>query len=694
MMDPMRSAALALALALAGCGGETCPDTVEPVSVSAGSETPHVTVTLPSESRAPAPPGEVERYRVPRDYAPTRGPLDAPVTLVAFVDFECPFCKRAQATLDALEERYAGRLRVVFRHYPLPFHQGARPAAEAAMEAYAQGGDAAFWRFHDLLFAESPNRFDRDTLLRIGRAAQLDVTALERALEQGTHRSAVEGDVALAQRLGVSGTPSFFLNGRMLSGAQPVARFAEVIDDELARAERLVEGGVAPAALYATLTWRGHGVDPDRVPDDGDAGDPAPPPPRRARRVPDPDAVYRVPLDGPLPQRGPDDALVTIVSFSDFQCPFCSRVLPTLEQVAQRYGQDVRLVWMNNPLPFHQQARPAANAALEAFAQRGDAAFWDMHDRIFANQRTLSPDFLEQQARELGLDAAAVRRAVDQDTHAATIDAQQRLARSLGASGTPNFFINGRNLRGAQPFAAFEALIDEELAKARQRVAQGTARAQVYEETIRDGATSPQTIEQGAPAARNRPDPDQVYTLAVPADAPRRGGRRPEVVIQEFADFQCPFCNRVQPTLESLLQEFGGRVQLVWRDYPLPFHQNAHEAAEAAREVRRQAGDEAFWRYHGLLFANPRDLERPKLLDYARQIGGVNVRRLERALEQDRHAQAVDDDMQAVRDAGARIGTPSFFIGRRGSDQVRLLQGAQPIEAFRTAIQRALDESP
>ena len=70
------------------------------------------------------------------------------------------------------------------------------------------------------------------------------------------------------------------------------------------------------------------------------------------------------------------------------------------------------------------------------------------------------------------------------------------------------------------------------------------------------------------------------------------------------------------------------------------------------------------------------------------------MRRLERALEQDRHAQAVDDDMQAVRDAGARIGTPSFFIGRRGSDQVRLLQGAQPIEAFRTAIQRALDESP
>ncbi|MBW2551922.1 MAG: thioredoxin domain-containing protein, partial [Deltaproteobacteria bacterium] len=104
---------------------------------------------------------------------------------------------------------------------------------------------------------------------------------------------------------------------------------------------------------------------------------------------PDPKAVYKVPLKGNEPQKGPDDALVTIVEVSDFECPFCGRVEPTIKQVVDKYGKDVRVVWLNNPLPFHKNAKPAATAALEAQAQKGDKGFWAMHGRRCSQTRRL-----------------------------------------------------------------------------------------------------------------------------------------------------------------------------------------------------------------------------------------------------------------------------------------------------------------
>src|SRR5690606_726987 len=99
---------------------------------------------------------------------------------------------------------------------------------------------------------------------------------------------------------------------------------------------------------------------------------------------------FRVEVTDTMPQRGPDDALVTIAVFSDFECPFCSRVIPTMDSLVERYGRDLRIVWRNNPLPFHQNAPGAAAAALEAYAQRGDEGFWRMHDVLFENQRALA----------------------------------------------------------------------------------------------------------------------------------------------------------------------------------------------------------------------------------------------------------------------------------------------------------------
>ena len=108
---------------------------------------------------------------------------------------------------------------------------------------------------------------------------------------------------------------------------------------------------------------------------------------------------YKIPVNDAQPSKGPKDALVTIVEFSEFQCPFCARVLPTTKEVVDTYGDKVRIVWRNNPLPFHPNAGPAAAVAMEANAQGGGEKFWAVHDVLFANQKALGREQLEDYAR-------------------------------------------------------------------------------------------------------------------------------------------------------------------------------------------------------------------------------------------------------------------------------------------------------
>ncbi|HSN84234.1 MAG TPA: thioredoxin domain-containing protein [Polyangiales bacterium] len=611
---------------------------------------------------------DAERYKVPVTNQPQKGPDDALVTIVEFSEFQCPFCARVLPTMKEIRDTYGDKVRIVWRNNPLPFHNNAGPAAALAMEAYEQGGDDKFWELHDILFANQ-KALDRPQLEEYAKQVGLDMDKVRKALDEGTHAKTIEADQALANQIGARGTPYFFINGRQLRGAMPFTAFKAHIDQEIATAETLMKQGVKKEQIYATLIK------------DGLTKPAAPEPQEQAARPgqPDPKTVYRVPLTGDEPQKGPDDALVTIVEFSDFECPFCGRVEPTLDEVKKKYGDDVRIVWMNNPLPFHRNAKAAATAALEAHAQKGDKGFWAMHEKMFANQKALTTDNLEKWAKEIGLDMAKFKKALAEDKYSKTIQEQQNLANTLGARGTPAFFINGRNLRGAQPLASFTTLIDEELAKAKELVEKGTPRAKVYEKTIAGGETGP----KAEPAAA-APDADKVYDIPVPKKAPTKGPANAKVVIQEFSDFQCPFCSRVLPTLDQLMKEYGDKVQIIWRDYPLPFHKDAHLAAQAAREVFVQKGDKAFWAYHDLLFQNQRALGRENLEKYAQQIGGIDMKAFKAALDSGKHKATVDADMAAVSKAGARIGTPSFFINGK------LLQGAQPYPAFKAAVDDAL----
>jgi protein-disulfide isomerase len=197
---------------------------------------------------------------------------------------------------------------------------------------------------------------------------------------------------------------------------------------------------------------------------------------------PNPSTVYAVPV-GDSPAKGPVDAWVTIVEVSEFQCPFCKRVGPTLKQVQDTYGEDVRIVFKHNPLSFHQNAKPAAKAA-ECAREQGK--FWELHDIMFENQRDLSGPKLEEYAQQSGVEIEAWKACFASTKHEDRINQDQRVANQFGARGTPGFFINGRFLSGAQPFESFKAVIDEELKKAKDS---GVAKQDYYSKVV---------IEKGA----------------------------------------------------------------------------------------------------------------------------------------------------------------------------------------------------
>jgi protein-disulfide isomerase len=153
---------------------------------------------------------------------------------------------------------------------------------------------------------------------------------------------------------------------------------------------------------------------------------------------------------------------VEVIVFSEFQCPFCSRALPTIKQVEDTYKGKVRVAFKHLPLPFHNNAQIAAEASMAAHEQ---GKFWEYHDKLFANQQQLDRASLEKYAQELGLNAAKFKAALDSGKYKKKVEDDAKLAGSVGASGTPTFFINGKILVGAQPFDKFKEAIDAELGK-------------------------------------------------------------------------------------------------------------------------------------------------------------------------------------------------------------------------------------
>jgi protein-disulfide isomerase len=159
---------------------------------------------------------------------------------------------------------------------------------------------------------------------------------------------------------------------------------------------------------------------------------------------------------GTSPAKGPANAKITIVEFSDFQCPFCKRGKDTMDEVLKKYPNDVKLVFKHLPLAFHDKAEPAARASLSAGKQ---GKFWEMHDALFDNQSALSAEFFVEQAKKLGLDVEKFKKDMEADDVTKQIKDDKELADKHGISGTPGFFVNGVAVRGAYPLSHFDTIV-------------------------------------------------------------------------------------------------------------------------------------------------------------------------------------------------------------------------------------------
>ncbi|MDI1481770.1 thioredoxin domain-containing protein [Polyangium sp. y55x31] len=600
--------------------------------------------------------GEGAKSPVPVTAAdPSWGSPKAPVTIVAFSDLECPFCSRAAGTLAELAKIYGkDQLRIVWKNFPLEFHKNARPAAEAAMAVFKLKGAPWFWAYHDALFAGRIDPQVIDGSLPRG----LTRKSVDATLASGEIGKKIDEDIELGKKIGVTGTPAFFINGVHLSGAQPIDKFRAIIDEQIATARKTTASGTAPEKVYAVLSAKNYQKPADR-------------PGAAPSQAEDPTTVWRVPVDG-SPVRGKNTALVTLVMFTDFQCPFCVRVTPTIEQLTRDYGDKLRIVYKNNPLPFHKDAEPAAELALEARAQKGDAGFWKAHDLIFAANGKLGPEDLEGIAKNLGLDLKKASDAIEKKKYKDRIDQDLNLADDVQANGTPHFFINGRRLVGAQPIDKFKALIDEEITKAEALVKKGTPAAKLYDTIIKDGKTPP--------------PPEKVKAIpAFTKDNPTKGPANAKVTVQIFSDFECPFCKRVEPTLAELDAAYPGKLRFVWRNKPLPFHKNAMPAALAAMEAYKQKGNDAFWKMHDAFFQDQTQLDRASIERTATALG-LDVQKVLAAIDGQTYKALIDADIKAGEDVGI-TGTPAFVINGY------LVSGAQPLGKFKKVVDLALKEA-
>jgi protein-disulfide isomerase len=589
------------------------------------------------------------------DDDPVWGKADAPVTIVEISDFECPFCSRVVPTMARIKKEYGeDKVRIVWKNNPLPFHKSARPAHEAGATVQGLGGD--FWKFHDLAFANQ-KELTAENFEKWAVQSGVDAAKFKAALDSKKFSAKVDKDLALGRQIGARGTPAFRINGKTLSGAQPFEKFKEVIDEQLSAADALSKTGVPRGKVSLELTKKNYTAAPAEAQPDK----PQAPPP-------DDTTIWKVPVVDSDPVRGPADALVTIIEFSDFQCPYCSRVEPTIAKILEAYPNDVRVVWKDNALPFHQNAKPAAYLGRFAFEKGGSKGFWAAHAALFEGQKNLDEAGLQEIAKKLNLNWDQVNAAIKSGKYADKVDESMDLASDFEAKGTPHFFINGRRLSGAQPFEKFKEVVDAQLAVAKGLTAKGVSRDKVFREIMKT-AKAPQEPEK-----KNVPAPTK--------DNPFKGPENAKIVIQEFSDFQCPFCSRVNPTVEQILKEYPKDVKIVWRNMPLAFHQDAPLAAEAAHEAFVQAGNKGFWKYHDKLFANQSAIKRPDLEKYAEELG-LDVGKFKAALDNHTHKAAVEKDMEAAKQAGVS-GTPAFTVNGY------FVSGAQPFPAFNKVIKLAM----
>ena len=353
-----------------------------------------------------------------------KGDPKAAITLFEWSDYQCPYCAKYSAeTWPQIATEYVepGKVRIVFRDFPLTMHPHAQKASEAARCVGEIGGAEGYWKMHDRLFATQDAWSAKDDAAadfkQLAGEIGVDQARFDKCLDEGEQTAAVQASIEAGGLEGLQATPTFVLKGGRIEGAYPFETFKEKLDIVLA-------GGELPT------------------------------PPPEYVQVDAPKVEFEV---GDAPVRGDADAKVTFIEVSDFQCPYCAQFFQqSNEALIGEYVDTgrVRYAFVDLPLAqIHPQAAKAAEAAHCARDQGGDEAFFKMHDALFAGQERWAGSedavaMFATLADEAGLDGAALKACVDAGTHTPTVDAAAAKAMAIGLNGTPSFVINNQVTAG------------------------------------------------------------------------------------------------------------------------------------------------------------------------------------------------------------------------------------------------------
>jgi protein-disulfide isomerase len=507
------------------------------------------------------------------------------VTIVEFSDFGCPYCAQMVSVIDQLRSAHPGKVQVIVKPFPLAIHPGSGLAQEAVLAARAQG---KFWEMYRLLF-ENQQHLDRENLLAYARRLGLNVPQFQKSLDSHEFGPAVRESMAEGVALGVDSTPTFFLDGQKLSGAQSLQEMEQRVQ----------------AALHATEPVTGR----EEI------------------------------VAANSPVRGSPESPVTIVEYADFQCPYCSKAEYSIAQVLREYPGKVKLVFKNFPLDFHENAMPAARAAMAAGEQ---GKFWEMHDLIFSHQGSIKHDDLFAMAKTLGLDMDRFAADIDSAKVGAEIEADRAEARKRGVDGTPTFYVEGAEMVGALGAEQFEAAIDRSLR------AKGIEPARV-----------PQEADGG----------------------PSRGSEHAPVTVLWYSDVTSPLAIGASNLIDQVMAAYPSEVRVVFKNRPLEFHRDAELAHEALMAAAAQG---KFWAMHRILLEHQNALAADDLMEYAGK-AGLDTSKFYAELTGGAFHDQVQRDVAEAHQSGIN-GVPVFIVnGER-------LDGVQTLARFKAVLEKQIQQ--
>lgn len=613
-----------------------------------------------AEKKAPAKGEEV--FDVELGKAAQTGPEDAAVTIINFSDFQCPFSKRSYDLFKKVMTEYKGKVRYVFKHFPLGFHKEAKPAAKAAIAAQNQG---KFWEMYEKLF-QNQKTINQENLKVWAKEIGLDMEQFEKDFTGSEADQQLKDDMKQGAQFGIRGTPTVFVNGVRIVGAN-TPKINSVIKTQIAEGEKLKAKGVKN--IYETLTKNGlkKYTAPKRKP------------PKIAKDI------YKVMIPAHAPVKGKEDAPVTLVIFDDFECPFCARHHGTTDKLMKKYPDTLKVVYLHNPLGFHKKAKIMAMASVAA---QNQGKFWEMYDLFFKEQKVWKKEqnleeYIISAAKKIGLDIEKFKKEMKSAKARKQVESDLTYAAKLGSRGTPGNFINGRSIAGAYPFESFVTVIDEELERAKPFIEKGLKGMDLYKELVKDGKPA---VVRKKKNSKNE-DPNKVYKVSFHGKEPVKGKKDAAVTIVEFSEHQCPFCKKAAQTVDEITKEYQGKVKLVFKHMPLGFHKQAKPAALFSIAVKKLYGDDKFYAVSDHLFKNQREwkADYPKYFkEYAGKLG-FDWAKVEKEMNSEEAKKILEQDMQEASKHGVR-GVPAFFINGKK------LVGAQPKAKFKQFVEAALNK--